>query len=133
MGFDTILPVALSAPHALGGLELKSDSIGYLVGVSSIFQLVMGFVSFNTIMRSVHHSRSKQTHVVQDAIYFVLLFIPHLHSVCACCFPLCSFVGCGINMCIPKFVVFLFRAARVSHSHSAFPRVCFQVGFHSCN
>lgn len=42
MGYDTILPVVLSAPRSLGGLELNSTAIGYLVGISSLFLIVMG-------------------------------------------------------------------------------------------
>ena len=59
MGFDTILPVVLSAPHALGGLELMSDSIGYLVGVSSIFHLVMSLYDFEELLYSFYYSRSE--------------------------------------------------------------------------
>lgn len=56
LGFDTILPVALSAPRSLGGLELKSDAISYLVGTSSIFQLAMGSYGSSSSFTSVDHT-----------------------------------------------------------------------------
>lgn len=42
MGYDTIFPVVLAAKKTIGGLELTSVEIGCVVGISSIFQLVMG-------------------------------------------------------------------------------------------
>ena len=42
MGYDTLFPVVLAAKKTIGGLELTSVEIGCVVGISSIFQLVMG-------------------------------------------------------------------------------------------
>ena len=41
MAFDTILPVALTSPLSLGGLELDSDAVNLVVGISSPFQLFL--------------------------------------------------------------------------------------------
>lgn len=41
MAFDTILPVALASPVSLGGLELDSDAVNLVVGMSSPFQLFL--------------------------------------------------------------------------------------------
>lgn len=49
MGYDTIYPVILSAPRSLGGLALNSEAIGYIVGISSIYLLAMGFISFTCL------------------------------------------------------------------------------------
>ena len=42
MAFDTVVPVAMASPRRLGGLELNSEGISMIVGVSSPFQVVLG-------------------------------------------------------------------------------------------
>ncbi len=43
MAFDTVVPVAMASPRRLGGLGLNSEGIGLIVGISSPYQIALGW------------------------------------------------------------------------------------------
>ena len=43
MAFDTVVPVAMASPRRLGGLGLNSGGIGLIVGISSPYQIALGW------------------------------------------------------------------------------------------